>query len=164
MANASKAALRRLTACRLFSDTAKAFDSIEHDFILASLRILHMPDWVLLLVHGLLHEVFVAPNFGGPLDVCIAIGRGVRQGCPLSPLLFVICYDSLLCVLVSLPGGVRCFAFANDLTVGVRRFTALHASMRAIDKFKLQSGLGQNMAKTVVYQPAPTTPFPSSRT
>ena len=101
-------------------------------------------------MRGLLHEVVVAPNFGGPLEVWRAIGRGVKQGCPLSPLLFVICYDSLFCVLVSLPGGVRCFAFADDLTVGVRRFTALHAAMRTIDQFKLLSGLGQNMAKTVV--------------
>ena len=149
--NASSASRRRHAAYLLFLDTAKVFDSIEHDFIFASLRRLHLPDWVLLLVRGLLHEVFVAPNFGGPLDVWIAIGRGVKQGCPLSPLLFVICYDSLLCVLASLPGGVRSFAFADDLAVGVRRFQSLHAAMRAIDQFKFLSGLGQNMAKTVVF-------------
>ena len=108
-----------------------------------------MPTWVLNLVHGLLHEVLVAPHFGGPLEVWIAIGRGVKQGCPLSPLLFVICYDSLLCVLVLLP-GIRCFAFADDLTVGSRRFARLHAAMRTIDRFKSLSGLGQNMDKTVV--------------
>ena len=160
VANASSAARRRRgrAAYLLFLDTAKAFDSIEHDFIFASLRRLHTPAWVLRLVRGLLHEVFVAPNFGGPLDVWIAIGRGVKQGCPLSPLLFVICYDSLLCVLVSLPGGVRCFAFADDLTVGVHRFPALHAAMRAIDHFKLLSGLGQNMAKTVVISSHDTLP------
>ena len=63
--NASSAGRRRRAAFLLFLDTAKAFDSIEHDFIFASLRRLRMPTWVLNLVHGLLHEVLVAPHFGG---------------------------------------------------------------------------------------------------
>ena len=140
---------RRTTAYLLFLDTAKAFDSIKHDFIFASLRRLHMPDWVIHLVRGLLHEVSVAPFFGGALSVWISIRRGVKQGCPLSPLLFLICYDPLLCSLSQLP-GIRSFAFADDLAVGARLFGSLHAAMGGIDLFKALSGLGQNMDKTVV--------------
>ena len=148
-AGISAAEQRRRSAYLLFLDTAKAFDSIEHDFIIASLRRLCVPEWIINLVKGLLHEVRVTPFFGAPTAVWIQILCGVKQGCPLSPLLFLICYDGLLCRLASLPGIVP-FAFADDLAVAATIFLALHAAMRAIDAFKAASGLGQNMDKTVV--------------
>jgi hypothetical protein len=54
-----------------------------------------------------------------------------------------------LCSLSQLP-GIRSFAFADDLAVGSRLFGSLHGAMRGIDSFKVLSGLGQNMDKTVV--------------
>ena len=41
----------------------------------------------------------MAPFFGGPPSCYIPIKRGVKQGCPLSPLLFIISYDPLLTAL-----------------------------------------------------------------
>ena len=146
-AGISAAEHRRRSAYLLFLDTAKAFDSIEHDFIVAALRRLCVPNWVILLVQGLLHEVWVTPIFGSTTDVLIQILRGVKQGCPLSPLLFLICYVGLLCRLVALP-GIEPLAFTDDLAVAAKIFLALHAAMRAIDEFKAASGLGQNMEKT----------------
>ena len=88
----------------LFMDTAKAFDSVDHDFIITSLRHLGLPCWFIKLVKGLLHDVKVKPAFRGAEDIWISIMRGFKQGCPLSPLLFVICYNVLLCKISEIEG------------------------------------------------------------
>jgi ribonuclease HI/exonuclease III len=77
-------------------DTAKAFDSIDHAWIFKVLRKAAFPNWFLHFVKCSLHDVKVGPFFGGPPSCLIPILRGVKQGCPLSPLLFIISYDPLL--------------------------------------------------------------------
>ena len=86
-------------------DTAKAFDSIDHTWIFKVLRKAAFPDWLLHFVKCSLHDVKVGPFFGGPPSCWIPISRGVKQGCPLSPLLFIMSYDRsyLMCVLSALP-------------------------------------------------------------
>ena len=81
----------------LFMDTKKAFDSISHDFIHAVLEKYGMPQWVKNWMHCLLHGAKVAPFMGGTLtDVWISIKRGVKQGCPVSPIIFALVFDPLL--------------------------------------------------------------------
>jgi len=80
----------------LFMDTAKAFDSMSHTFIREAMVQIGLPAWVINTVTGLMHDVKVSPVLGADHQVSIDICRGVKQGCPLSPLLFAICYDSLL--------------------------------------------------------------------
>jgi ribonuclease HI len=141
---------KQRTSFLLFLDTAKAFDSIDHAFIIAAIKRLDLPAWVVTLVLALLQDVQVSPCFGGAgTELWIRIQRGVKQGCPLSPLLFAICYDALLTRLIRLP-GLSNFAFADDLAVECRRFLELHPAMHTIDGFKVASGLGHNMEKTAV--------------
>lgn len=98
----------------LFMDTEKAFDSINHDFIHVALERAGLPDWVRHLIAGLLHQCRVKPAFFGAEEIWIPVLRGVKQGCPMSPLLFVICYDVLLQRIDDID-GVTPFACADDL-------------------------------------------------
>ena len=133
----------------LFMDTAKAFDSIIHKFIHAAIRRLGLPLWLSNLVRGLLCEVVVHYLFQGSVVASISVHRGVKQGCPLSPLLFAICYDVLLCQLRQCP-NVACWAMADDLAMGSTTFSSFHQPMRVVSRFRRFSGLGQNMDKTHV--------------
>jgi endonuclease/exonuclease/phosphatase family metal-dependent hydrolase len=133
----------------LFMDTAKAFDSVDHDFIIASLRHLGLPRWFIKLVKGLLHDVKVKPAFRGAKDIWISIMRGVKQGCPLSPLLFVICYDILLCKISKIK-GVSPYACADDLAVATKDCKQLWKVMELVNDFRSASGLGVNEDKTVI--------------
>ena len=147
----------------LFMDTAKAFDSIDHDFIMTALRRAGLPAWLITLVKGLLHEAKVKPAFRGAAAHWISIFRGVKQGCPLSPLLFVICYDILLHRISQTPGATP-YACADDLAVTADDPRPLCRVMALVDDFRRASGLGVNTDKTKILcaRPADLTEIISS--
>ena len=129
-------------------DTKKAFDSVDHQFVLGALRRIGFPEWVVGVVKGLLSNVRVTPFFGTRVDTWIAILRGVKQGCPLSPLLFVICYDVLLCDIKNHAPSLDLFAFADDMALGCYRRGLFAPAMLRIDFFGFASGFGVNYDKT----------------
>ena len=131
----------------LFMDTAKAFDSIDHAFIHEAVRRSGLPSWFSNIVRGILHGCKVRPSFPGAAPLWIDIRRGVKQGCPLSPLLFIICYDILLHRLSALP-DVRPAACADDIALSTVSLPSLWPALRLVDTFRLASGLGVNTEKT----------------
>ena len=133
----------------LFVDTQKAFDSIDHDFLLALLGHVGFPNWIVNLVRALLTNVRVNPIFGGSTSVWIGIFRGVKQGCPLSPLLFALAFDPLLVRLGGYP-NLSAFGFADDLAVASKRFPSICKAMREVDLFSAASGLCLNVQKTTL--------------
>jgi ribonuclease HI len=141
----------------LFIDTAKAFDSIDHPFLFDVLTKIGMPAWVINLVKGLMHEVQVRPRLGGRSKTAIDIHRGVKQGCPLSPLLFILAYDPLLTRLASIP-GTDVFAFADDAVISHRLLTSIPTITKEIDDFGIVSGFGVNTEKSNLLKTMPTTP------
>ena len=133
----------------LFMDTAKAFDSIDHAFIVTALRRTGFPSWLITVVEGLLHLVKVKPTFRSSKEYWIEIWRGVKQGCPLSPILFVICYDILLERISRLP-NVEPHACADDLAISTSDVTNFWQPMLLINDFRFASGLGVNVDKTEI--------------
>ena len=133
----------------LFIDTQKAFDSVDHDFLSGVLSKIGFPTWVINIVKGLLSRVSVTPVFGGRTSVWIDILRGVKQGCPLSPLLFAVCYDPLLTRLAEIK-GLKVFGFADDVALAAASFRDLCKAMEIIDLFSAASGLAVNVRKTTL--------------
>lgn len=147
----------------LFLDTRKAFDSIHHVFLFAFLRHVGLPeDWVLLIVE-LFREVKASPVLANSRELWIWVFRGVKQGCPLSPLLFVMCYDPLIVFIQRTSTGfLVVLAAADDLAVLARVFVHLWPVMRIIDSFSEVSGLGINYDKTALMPSLPSDFEPSA--
>jgi ribonuclease HI len=139
-------------------DTRKAFDSIDHEYILTVLDVIGYPGWLIRVVLFLLTNVFAIPVVAAHTSVMIPIHRGVKQGCPLSPLLFVIAYDPLIWALHDLPissGPPHTFAFADDLGIGSTSLPTIFLSMHVIDTFSWYSGLGVNVDKSRIASSKP---------
>ena len=76
-------------------DQEKAFDRVDHDFLMRVLvKIGFGPSfsqWV-----GLFYSMFFRVICNGSLLAPVFLERGVRQGCPLSPLLYVLVSEVLV--------------------------------------------------------------------
>ena len=81
---------KKTSGLLLFIDFEKAFDSLEWDFITKALNASNfgpiVKKWISILYNGVQSAVMN----GGFLTTYLNISRGVRQGCPLSPLLFIL--------------------------------------------------------------------------
>lgn len=82
-------------ACLLFLDQEKAFDRVNHDFLFSVLETFGFGNsfihWVRLLYSNASTEI----NINGFLTDNIPLKSGVRQGCPLSALLYVLVIEIL---------------------------------------------------------------------
>jgi hypothetical protein len=85
----------RLPTLFLKLDITKAFNSVKWEYLLNLLHILGFPcrwqDWIAALRYTSSTRVLL----NGVPNVPIKHGRGLQQGDPLSPLLFVIVMDPL---------------------------------------------------------------------
>jgi hypothetical protein len=139
----------------LFTDNKKAFDSIHHNFIFSVLAKQGFPPWFVNMVRSLLSD---ATAFSGlSPDYDIPICRGVKQGCPLSPLLFLLIYDPLISKLQKTHVTVR--AAADDLALSCQSLETLIRCFPLINDFTEVSGMGINVGKTkvlsTIYHPCP---------
>jgi hypothetical protein len=79
-----------------------------------------------------------------------SIRAGIRQGCPLSPLLFALCGDLRLRRLQQLLPGDFCRAYADDIGLVCKDvFASAQLFVPALEKFAAISGLALNLGKTV---------------
>ena len=148
---AQKVSIKYKRGCILLLDFRAAFPSISHEFMWDCLAALGLPRLFLLAI-----QKFYVNNAhwlcaGGELMKSVVVRSGVRQGCPLSPLIFALCSDVLLRELSQLLGldEVAC-AFADDTGLVVSDYTkSLPSLCLLFSEFERISGLSLNIAKTV---------------
>ena len=71
-------------------DLEKAYDSVEHDFMFETLKKFGFGENLIRLVKVAFHGCMSYANVNGHLSDTIYISRGLHQGRPLSPILFLI--------------------------------------------------------------------------
>jgi hypothetical protein len=81
---------------RVFIDVAKAFDSVSHFAIVAAAKRVGVPDRLLRYIERLYDGGATRVKSGSQMGSAFVVGRGVRQGDPLSPLLFNYVMDFVL--------------------------------------------------------------------
>jgi len=77
-------------------DLRNAFGEVQHNLIRASLRYHHVPDSFIRVFDSIYTDFGIAVSSGGLLTEKILVKRGVLQGDPCSPLLFNLCFNSLM--------------------------------------------------------------------
>ena len=85
--------IKKLPGIVLFMDFEKAFDTIEWSFIQNVLRRFNFGQDIRKRISVLYSDVESAVLNGGYSTNYFKVSRGVRQGCPLSPLSFVLGVD-----------------------------------------------------------------------
>ena len=84
-----------LPALLFFSDFEKAFDSLNHEFMFNTLRHFNFGDSLISWIKLFYNDASSCVTNNGYLSSFFEIQRGVRQGCPLSPTLFIMCIELL---------------------------------------------------------------------
>ena len=134
----------------IFIDFLKAFDSVSHEAIFHLLSAIGMPVPYINIIRALFHNAHCYTNFKGAEPAKIFFHSGVKQGCPLSPTLFILIIDVLLDMLESIKGLSPKF-FADDGAIGSKNIIPkLHTIKNFFDIFKRCTGLEMNVAKSAV--------------
>ena len=91
-------------------------------------------------------------RFAGGTFLSVNITSGVKQGCPLSPLLFVIATDAFVRALAAIAGqGSVTRGFADDIALGLEKLWAFGPSIAHLfDEYRVISGLALSPTKCVL--------------
>ena len=131
----------------LFLDFKKAFDSVSRRYLIYLLSLIGVPEGYINLIWALFQNVHAIPAVGKKTDVRIEMLDGLKQGCPLSPLFFILTIDVLLVQINKLP-SIHPKCFADDLAVGFTDWRKIAPVLLAIDDWSAAAGLEPNVSKT----------------
>ena len=76
-------------------DLDNSFDRLRHSFILMVLNKFGFPPIFINQVQAYINSPWIAPLINGWPSDFFKASRGIRQGCPLSPFLYILVADSL---------------------------------------------------------------------
>ncbi|CAK0871611.1 unnamed protein product [Prorocentrum cordatum] len=147
----ANAARLRPSGALVFFDFKAAFPSEDHDYLLAVLEHIGVPGHSLNLIRALYDGTRCRLICKGGDFEGFDIHAGIRQGFPLSPVLFAVAVDVLLRRLMKELPDATFRAFAGDIGAAVQDSPKSADVLECIFfEFASTSGLGLNLPKTMV--------------
>ena len=148
-------------ACAIISmDQCKAFDKVDWNFLFRVLEKFNFGNYIIKWVRILYSDIKSRILINGQLSDDVCIQRGVRQGCPLSPILYVLFIEPLAQFMLShkgirgfhIPGGggkfIKLLQYADDTTCFASSQNDIIRFFESFKSFEKATGASLNMKKT----------------
>ena len=151
----------KIEAALINLDWAKAFDRVDHDYLFRILFKLgfniRFINWIKMLYIEAESSLCINGNISEPFS----IKKSVRQGCPLSMILFIISQEPFFRMLkfrlsnysLKLPNSLflSIFGYADDSTVLVNDDRGIRECFAVIHKYEIGTGAKLNKSKTSIF-------------
>ena len=141
----------------IFLDQEKAFDRVNHNFLYKTMRAFGIGEIFIQWVSTIYSNAASALNINGFLSKPIPFNRGVRQGCPLSALLYVLVIEVLALQLRLNPnivgfkiGGEKIVSshYMDDATIIIKQNRCFKEVIKELREYEDASGAKVNYEKT----------------
>ncbi len=148
---------KKQTGILLMIDFEKAFDTLEWDFLLLVLKRFNFGNMFIKWIQLLYTDITSCVTNNGYLSRFFKLNRGVRQGCPLSPFLFILAVEIMaisirsnknITGLIFNDKELKLLQLADDTTCFVADGRSARTLMIFFDDFQGVSGLKVNLDKT----------------
>jgi hypothetical protein len=143
--------------CLLSLDFREAFDRIAYTYLYKVLEHYGFSTWLTGRIRQLYETATSSAQINGHISGPITIKSSIRQGCPLSMLLFALCLDPLLRRIVDALIGCRpkrkkshlaVVAYADYITIILRSPQEVQVIQEAIPTYDAASGAVLNVQKS----------------
>ena len=140
-------------------DFEKAFDSIEWAFLFKCLKAYNFGSNFINWINVIYNNVLSCVGNNGFYSSYFKLTRGIRQGCPISALLFILVVETLAIKIrqeKSLHGikinniELKLCQLADDTTLFLKDRNSIGKAFTILKKFELNSGLKVNMEKSTI--------------
>ena len=131
-------------------DVAKAFPSVPRPMLTGMVKEAGAPENIIRMLGEIYQHPPAVLTLHGK-DLPIRPTRGMKEGCPLSPTLFLLYYDILLRETKERCPGAQLYVFVDDIAVRAPTKEALLHTLDTLHHVAYTMGLRFNKDKTEVY-------------
>jgi len=144
----------------LYIDFSKAFDCINHDVLLNHLKTIGLRGNILKILSSMYSRLSASVKTGTGLSNYFSCNMGTRQGCILSPKLFILFINQLVSLLEENGGtgifistdipDVYALLFADDVSTIANSTLQLQKKINVLENFCETTGMKINLQKTKI--------------
>ena len=144
-------------AAFIFLDQEKAFDRVDHQFLFKTMEAFGIGEEFIAWIKVLYSNATTKIKINGYLSASIPLKRGVRQGCPLSALLYVLVIEVLGLQFRKNPNivgfkvqGEKIISlhYADDAIISITQNQCFKEVIKDLNNYESASGAKINLGKT----------------